>query len=253
MNSRKHFLRAITEEEEPDIATCAMIITGEFQPGMDIQRELAAIDQLVIEARSFPVVDALSLVEFLAVKKCFSGNSENYYSLSNSLLNHVLSSKRGIPITLALVYLSVVQKLKPDTQSLGTQASKTQTLNAWGINFPGHFLVGVSDAKGEHLIDPFKGCLVTRDDCYSIIANLYGRQHKPDDRYFERADNRQLLRRILENLKAINLKQGNADSAMVCLDYQLMLYPDAVELLQQQDELLKFLRGKGQSGESRLQ
>lgn len=248
MNRRKHFLRAITDEEEPDIATCAMIIASEFQPGMDIRKELGAIDQLAIEAKSFPVLDAHSLVYFLGLKKGFSGNSENYYSLSNSLLNHVLTSKRGIPITLALVYLSVVQKLKPDTQS-----NETQHLNAWGINFPGHFLVAVSDGKGEHLVDPFKGRLVTKDDCYSIIENLYGRHHKPDDRYFERANNKQLLRRILENLKAINLKQGNADNAMVCLDYQLMLYPDAIELLQQQDELLKFLRDKGQSGESRLQ
>lgn len=242
MNRRKLFLRAITDVQEPDIASCAMIIAGEFQPGLDIQGELGAIDRLVKTAISFPVVDAHSLVEFLAVKKGFTGNDDNYYSISNSLLNHVLSSKRGIPITLALVYLSVVQKLKPDTQPL----------NAWGINFPGHFLVAVNDSKGEHLIDPFKGCLVTREDCYSIIANLYGRHHKPDDRYFERADSRQLLRRILENLKAINLKKGFATNAMVCLDYQLMLYPDAADLLQQQDDLLNFLRDKGQSGESRL-
>lgn len=248
MNRRKLFLREITAGQEPDIASCAMIIAGEFQPGLDIQGELEAIDWLVREARLFPVVDAHSLVKFLAVKMSFSGNSENYYSISNSLLNHVLSSKRGIPITLALVYLAVVQKLENDAQF-----SDTQSMNAWGINFPGHFLVAVSDSMGEHLVDPFKGCLVTREECYSIIANLYGRHHEPDDRYFERADSRQLLRRILENLKAINLQKGFATNAMVCLDYQLMLYPDAVDLLQQQDELLKFLRDKGQSGESRLQ
>ena len=247
MNNRKHFLRAITEVQEPDIATCAMIIAGEFQPGLDIQSELEAIDQLVMEAKSFPVVDAYSLVEFLSVKKGFTGNVDNYYSISNSLLNHVLSSKRGIPITLALVYLSLVQKLKSDTQSL-----EARHLNAWGVNFPGHFLVAVSDDMGEHFIDPFKGCLVTKEECYSIIANLYGRHHEPDDRYFERADSRLLLRRILENLKAINLQKGNASHAMVCLDYQLMLYPDAVELLQQQDDLLRVLRDDGLSGESQL-
>ena len=136
-----------------------------------------------------------------------------------------------------------MQKLKADTHPL----------TAWGINFPGHFLVGVRDSKGEHLIDPFEGCVVTREDCYSIITSLYGRNHEPDDRYFERADSRQLLRRILENLKAINLQKGDARNAMVCLDYQLMLYPDTIELMKQQDELLKFLRDKGQSGESRLQ
>ena len=238
----------MTAEQEPDVASCAMIIAGEFQPGLDIQGELAAIDRLVTEAKSFAVVDAHTLVEFLAVEKRFTGNVENYYSISNSLLNHVLSSRRGIPITLALVYLSLVQKLNHDTQF-----SENQSMNAWGVNFPGHFLLAVSDNKGEHLVDPFKGRLVTKEDCYSTIANLYGRHHKPDDRYFQRADSRQLLRRILENLKAINLQTGHAGDAMACLDYQLMLYPDAADLLQQQDELLDFLRNKGQSGESRLQ
>jgi len=243
MNRRKLFLDAISTAAQPDIATCAMIIAGEFQPGLNIQHELEMIDRLVKEAKSFPVVDALSLVEFLAVKKRFTGNTENYYSVANSLLNHVLSSKRGIPITLALVYLSVVQNLKTDTQHL----------NAWGINFPGHFLVAVSDSKGDHLVDPFKGCLVSKEDCYAIIDNLYGRHHKPDDRFFKRADSKQLLRRILENIKAINLQKGFASQAMVCLDYQLMLYPDDAELLQQQDELIQYLRDNGRSAETRLQ
>ena len=243
MNRRKLFLNAITDVQEPDIATCAMIIAGEFQPGLDVHAELGAIDILATEARSFPVVDAASLVEFLSSEKGFIGNSDNYYSLSNSLFNQVLTSKRGIPITLALVYLSVVRKLKSDTHAL----------SAWGINFPGHFLVAVSDDKGEHLLDPFKGCLVSKDECYSIIANLYGRQHEPDDRYFEHADSRLLLRRILENLKAINLQKGHATHAMACLDYQLMLYPNADDLLQQQTDLLKYLRDKDQPGESRLQ
>jgi len=243
VNKRKLFLQTVTTGEELDIASCAMNIAAEFQPGLDIQSELRAINQLATEANSFPVVDAHSLVKFLAIEKSFSGNSENYYAVSNSLLNQVLTTKRGIPITLALVYLSVVQKLKPDTQRL----------SAWGINFPGHFLVGVSDNMGEHLIDPFAGCLVTREECYSMIASLYGRNPDPDDRYFAPADSKQLLRRILENLKAINLQEGDVRNAMVCLDYQLMLYPEAIELLRQQDELLQFLRNTDQSGESRLQ
>jgi len=253
MNSRKLFLQAISGVEEPDMASCAMIIAGEFQPGLDIQGELGVIGQLATEAMSFPVVDAQSLVDFLVVEKGFRGNSENYYSLSNSLLNHVLSSKRGIPITLALVYLSVVRKLTIETQLSDTPSVRAQPLEAWGINFPGHFLVAVNDGHGEHLVDPFKGFLVSKEKCYSIIANVYGRHPEPDDRYFQRADSKQLLRRILENLKAINLRKGHAANAMVCLDYQLMIYPEDDILLRQQDELLSFLRSQGQSGESLLQ
>lgn len=195
--------------------------------------ELTRLDNLATMALEWPVTDSQTLVDFLAAEHGFGGNKDDYYGIANSLLNHVLSTKRGIPITLALIYISIVQRLEPHLPHLRVR----------GINFPAHFLLAVTDQHGEHLIDPFTGKIVSRDACYDIIANLYGQQPEHDDRYFQTADNRQLLRRVLENLKANQLRNDDYKNANVCLDFQLMLYPDNEDLLQQQTEMLIWQRG----------
>lgn len=227
------------------MAKCALIIAGHFQPGLDVDVELSRIDDLATSAIEWPVVDTKTLIDFLANDKGFTGNKDDYYSIANSLLNHVLSSRRGIPITIAVVYIAVVKRLEPHVQQLTIR----------GINFPAHFLLAVTDQYGEHLIDPFAGKIVSRDECYDIIANLYGEQPEHDERYFKTADNRQLLRRILENIKTIYLKKGDRDNVIDCLDFQLMLYPDNPELLQQQQELLSYFRNNNDtnSGDRQLQ
>lgn len=225
------------------MARCALIIAGQFQPGLNVANELKRIDDLATIALDWPVVDAETLVDFLHNNQKFRGNREDYYSISNSLFNHVITNKRGIPITLALVYISVLQRL----------SRHLPALQAYGISFPGHFLLGVKDKNGEQLIDPFAGKIVSREACYEILANLYGEQPDHDDRYFQAADNRQLLRRILENLKSIYSKKADSDQAIVCLDFQLMLYPEDAELLKQQQQMLSHLRNNsGNSNSARL-
>lgn len=233
LSFQKQFLTATAvSTSEIDMARCALIIAGHFQPGLNVNRELKHIDELATKALDWPVVDAETLVDFLAVDQRFRGNREDYYSISNSLLNHVITNRRGIPITLALVYISVVQRL----------SNHLPSIKAYGINFPAHFLLGVQDQKGEQLIDPFAGKIVSREACYEILANLYGQQPEHDDRYFKAADNRQLLRRILENLKGIYLKKSDSENVIACLDFQLMLYPQDSDLLKQQQQMLAHLR-----------
>ncbi len=224
------------------MAKCALIVAGHFQPGLNVDAELTRIDALATQAIEWPVVDSKTLVDFLANGQGFTGNKHNYHSVANSLLNHVLTTKRGIPITLAIVYITIVKRLQPQVKHLAIR----------GINFPAHFLLGTTDQYGELLIDPFAGKIVGRDECYDIIANLYGQQPEHDERYFQTADNRQLLRRMLENLKSIHLQKNDHDYVIDCLDFQLMLYPENPELLQQQQELLTQFRGGIDTGGDRL-
>lgn len=224
------------------MAQCALIIAGHFQPGLNVANELIRLDDLATRAVQWPVVDSKTLVDFLAKDQGFTGNKDNYYSITNSLLNHVLTTKRGIPITLALIYIAVVKRLKPHVKDLAIR----------GINFPAHFLLATTDQYGENLIDPFTGKIISREACYDIIANLYGQQPEHDERYFQTADNRQLLRRLLENLKTIHQQQGDRDNFNDCLDFQLMLYPDNSELLQQQQELLTHIRDNNDNSGDRI-
>ena len=190
------------------------------------------IDELALLARDWPVVDAETLVDFISNNQQFRGNREDYYNISNSLFNHVITSRLGIPITLALVYISVLQRL----------SNHIPLIQTYGINFPAHFLLVVKDQNSEKLIDPFAGKIVSREACYEILANLYGERPDPDDRYFQAATNRQLLSRILENFKAIYLGKKDNEHAINCLDFQLMLYPEDSDLLMQQQQMLAHLR-----------
>lgn len=225
------------------MARAALIIARQFQPGLNIETEMAQIDQLAARALQWPVTDAISLVDFITTKEAFCGNTDDYYNLSNSLLNEVLRTKRGIPITLALVYICIVQRLVPDVPGF----------QAMGINFPAHFLLAVNDNNGKHLIDPFAGKFISKESCYEIIADLYEHPTQPDDKHFQKADNRQLLRRVLENIKAICLKSADIEQAIECLDFQLMLLPGDQHLLLQQQQLLKHLHSDQNNNKHLLQ
>ena len=253
-------------EADIDLARCALLIAGQFQPGLDIESGLSELDALAQQAGGYPVQDAQSLVEFMAGSSGFRGDSENYYSPVNSLLNRVLESRKGIPITLAIVYICVTQRLS--TRSDGP------SLRAFGVNFPGHFMVALTDLESEHavappladqdsadaddrhtdnrhhmpqLIDPFAGKLVSRSECYDIIRKLYGREPDERDEYFAAASNKQILLRLLENLKAIYLQKKDFSNGLICLDYQLLLYPNRETLLKQQQALLEHMRKQSKS------
>jgi regulator of sirC expression with transglutaminase-like and TPR domain len=119
------------------------------------------------------------LADFLAGELCFRGNTDDYYCERNSLLPHVIETRMGIPITLAMIYRMVAERagMKVD-----------------GINLPGHFVA----RHGEVLFDPFhKGRILTKADCEEILT----RQNlKLRASHLEAATPRQILLRMLANL-----------------------------------------------------
>jgi regulator of sirC expression with transglutaminase-like and TPR domain len=122
---------------------------------------------------------AQALADFMAAELCFRGNTDDYYSERNSLLPHVIETRMGIPITLAILYRMVA----------GRAGMKVD-----GINLPGHFIA----RHGEVLFDPFhKGRILAKADCEEILArqNLMLRAS-----HLEAATPRQILLRVLANL-----------------------------------------------------
>lgn len=119
------------------------------------------------------------LAEFLAGELCFRGNTDDYYCERNSLLPHVIDSRMGIPITLAMIYRMVAERAGMKVE---------------GINLPGHFVA----RHGEVLFDPFhKGRILTKGDCEEILT----RQNlKLRASHLEAATPRQILLRMLANL-----------------------------------------------------
>lgn len=128
----------------------------------------------------------------------FRGNSENYFAPANSYLPEVVATRRGLPITLALVYKYIGRELG---------------LNVHGVNAPGHFLVAVETCEGRQqglmLIDPFYGgMLLTHAEALRRVELAIGQPLPLDRREFVTASHREWLCRILANLQAIYARSG---------------------------------------------
>jgi len=202
-----------------------------IQPGLDISPFREQLEALKKEAQTAGIADAGELINLLSEKHKFTGNSEDYYSVDNSLLDKVLITRTGIPISLALIYICT---------------GNSPGLSVYGISFPGHFLVGVKprDHDDVTLIDPFAPRIVSRAQCYQLIEQLYQR-NVSGETYFEPADKQRILLRLIENIKGVYLQLGNTDLALTCLDHQLMIAPEEKYYLSQQQKLLVHLQQEG--------
>ena len=200
-----------------DLAEGALWIAAEEYPDLDVPAYLARLAELASLAetrvtRSGSARERIERLNDFLYRECgFSGNREDYYDARNSFLNDVLERRTGIPITLAIVYVSVAGKLG---------------LAARGIGFPGHFLVRAGGAD-EILVDPFAGSLVTRAECEARLRAAAGAEVPLDPSLHEPTPARQILARVLRNLKQIWLAREDWARALACTERILLLAPDA--------------------------
>jgi len=138
-----------------------------------------------------PQPDALlaHLHEVLFEEHGFTGNTDDYFSPTNSYLPEVLVTKRGIPITLSLIYYIVARRIG---------------LSAWGINAPGHFLAGVQVNGASMIIDPFAGGrMMTREEAIARIEEQAGQPVPVGIDVLSVANHRRWVSRMLKNLETI--------------------------------------------------
>ncbi len=129
------------------------------------------------------------MADFLSTELLFQGNTEDYYNERNSLLPAVLDSRKGIPITLTLIYMMV-----------GRRAG----LEIEGVNLPGHF---IARHRGI-LFDPFHhGRILSRGDCREILRR---QNQELEDWHLEPATSRQMLMRMLANLLYVFHRKGDS-------------------------------------------
>jgi len=188
----------------PGSALAGGLLVGRvIEPATDPAWVHAELERL---ARGVAEPTAQALVEALAAAG-FSG-AETYYAQSNSSIAHVLRTRRGIPITLALVVLGVAEQL-------GLQAS--------GINFPRHFLVAVE----RLLIDPFRMRPVVPAELDQAIAA----QGLVAQDALVPAGSIDIMLRMLNNLRLLAEEQGDYAGALDFSGYQLVISPDAFPVL----------------------
>jgi len=203
--------------ESVNLARAALLVAAEEEPRrVDVARCLARLDELGEQARSRVLRgggDAVgALNHFLFDEQGFAGNESNYYDPRNSLLNHVLSGRRGIPITLSIVYMEVARRAG---------------LGAEGVGLPGHFVVRAwAEGARPVLVDAFYGRRIGRDECQQRLDALYGGQLRLTDEHLRAVGPRAILARVLGNLKAVYTQAQLYGRALAAVERILVLSPD---------------------------
>jgi regulator of sirC expression with transglutaminase-like and TPR domain len=204
----------------PALAEGALALATDEYPDLDVGRYLGRLDALGHRARervtaTMPA-DAvvLALNALLFAEEGFRGNREAYYDPRNSFLNQVLDRRLGIPITLSVVYIEVAARAGVTVR---------------GIGLPGHFVVRLEHGGTARLLDPFNaGAGLGEREAHELVRQAHGADAPFDPAHLAPVGTRQILVRMLMNLKAIYARAQDWPRALRILDRLVALAPHAL-------------------------
>ncbi len=206
-------------DEEIDLARAALLVAREEYPQLSEERSLGILDLLAEETKdrldneNAPLLVLQELLKTLYERHGFRGNREAYYDPRNSFLNDVLDRQLGVPLTLCIVLLEVGWRLG---------------LPLEGVNFPGHFLVRFRGDTVDLLIDPYDGgTLRFQDQSQELLDRVYGGMVRVNESFLKTAGPREMLVRLLTNLKGIYLNVQDHPRALAVVDRILLIRPIA--------------------------
>jgi regulator of sirC expression with transglutaminase-like and TPR domain len=190
-------------------------------PGLDHAAFTFRLDNLAeqIDSQLTPRASGLDFIktanELLFDVMQFRGNSEEYYDPRNSCLNSVLMRRLGIPISLSLVYMEVARRL-----------GRT----VYGVGLPGHFIVAFEDSESRYWLDPFHGGqILSFSDLCALAKDAANVDLRLNPALLGPVSKRQMLVRMLSNLKSIYMRGEAFDKARQVLDLLIDAMPDYAE------------------------
>jgi regulator of sirC expression with transglutaminase-like and TPR domain len=206
-------------EHELELDRAALLLAAEEYPHLEVKPYLTQLDHFAAQAREFdeptasPVTRLLRLNDVLFTELGFQGNTENYFDARNSFLNDVIERRTGIPITLSVIYLEIARRIG---------------LPLYGVGLPGHFLVKYQAENDEILLDPFHGGrLLSENDCFRMILQMYQGNMVFHRSYLEAVTKKQILTRMLQNLKGIYARAGDHFKTLGAIERALLITPEA--------------------------
>lgn len=210
-----------------DLAQACLLIAEDAYPGLPVERYLGEIERMALRLRGrMPQVGGaeekvVALNQFLFDDLGYTGNVDRYYDPKNSYLNEVIDRKTGIPITLAVLYMEVGRRIG---------------LPLEGVSFPGHFLVRLRLRGSMLILDPFAGGTPqSEDELRERLKRVIPERatggvpvaELPLDEFLEPATKRQILARLLRNLKGIYRDAERPEPMLDVLNRMLLVAPDA--------------------------
>jgi len=215
------------QDERIELAKACLQIAQDAYPGLDVDGYVGELERFAKRLRARFAQDAspedriIALNEFLFDDLGFGGNTDNYYDPRNSYLNEVIDRRTGIPITLSVLYMEIGRRIG---------------LPFEGVSFPGHFLVRLPLRGGTLVLDPFSGGVpqpeaelrerlkrvIPREALGGVaVADL------PLDQFLEPASNRQILARLLRNLKGVYREKDQPERLLAVLNRMIVVAPES--------------------------
>jgi regulator of sirC expression with transglutaminase-like and TPR domain len=209
----------------PMVEAAASIAMDEH-PDLDPGSVVEAVDAMGARLKSRLPADAAPLQRLRALNRFFfqeqqfAGNVNDYHDRRNSYLHSVLEMRRGIPISLAVLYVELARETG---------------LRAHGVSFPGHFLARVGMPQGDVVIDPFNGQSMSRESLDAMLQpyrkrrGLAGAAAMPLALFLQPASPRDTLARMLRNLKELHRASGDEKLLLAVQERMVTLLPEAWE------------------------
>jgi regulator of sirC expression with transglutaminase-like and TPR domain len=214
-----------------ELARACLQIAEDAYPGLDVDGYVGEIERFARRLRARIAIGAgpedrvIALNEFLFADLGFSGNADDYYDPRNSYLNEVIDRRKGIPITLSVLYMEIGRRID---------------LPLEGVSFPGHFLVRLPMRGGTLVLDPFSGgapqsAAELRERLQRVIPRALGVGEPggvpvadlPLEQFLEPASNRQILARLLRNLKGVYRERDKPERLLEVLNRMIIVAPEA--------------------------
>lgn len=177
------------ESDDQDLLTGLWLIATYQYPDLELEKLKQELEQIYYDAwlefkpDLYPYDQVKILNSVLFNKLKFGANTKNFHSPGNSMINIVLETRKGNPITLCIIYMLVAQKLKMPVQ---------------GVNLPNLFILTYKENNSQFYINAFnKGLIFTRQDIENYIHEL---RLTPQNSFFEPCSNLEIIRRVFRNL-----------------------------------------------------
>lgn len=207
-------------DETISLAEAALLIAGHEYPDLPVSSYLSRMEELahMLSMRIGEGASALERIaelnQFLFGDLGFGPNSDDYYDPRNSFLNEVLERRTGIPITLSVIYIELGRKIG---------------LPLHGVSFPGHFLVKCAVPDGAVVLDPYSGGIsLGLQDLQKRLREVRGGEvsRAVVAELLVSASNKEIIVRLLRNLKAIYLRERDLDKALPIMDWIVAMVPE---------------------------
>ncbi len=219
-----YFSSLVMSDVEFPLLETAISLAQDDYPDLDVQQVLSQVDHLLARVKRRIPADAgalqklRSLNQFFYRDLGFCGNVNDYYDPDNSFINVVLVTRRAIPISLAVVWMELAQGLG---------------LSARGVGFPGHFMMKVNLSEGQVVMDPLDGQSLSREnlaerlDPYRQRTGLADEFEAPVGLYLQETRPRDIIARMLRNLKDIYSSQDDWSRLIAVQNRLLILLPQS--------------------------